>query len=760
MKTEGFICSKQLVLVGGGHAHVEVVRALAKRPVKGLEVLLVSQSTAATYSGMLPASIEGRYREEEISIDLDRLAAASGVSFIRAQALGLDPDRRLLLFEGRPQLSFDLLSINTGAAPSQEFEGSRELIMTTKPIHDLQAKFNQLRQRLSKRRGVVHIAIVGAGASGVELAMAARARLRREFSHKGLDPDRLRFAIFSAGDQILAGHSAAARRLGLRALVRQGIEVHTRCRITRVERDSLVARDGRSFAANEVLWATEARPLNWFGDSGLQLQDGFIAVDSCLRSISHPCVFAAGDTAAMMGEPRPRAGVFAVRAGPPLAENLARAARGQKLRPYRPQRQYLTIIGTADGSAIACRGRWALSGAWCRSYKDHLDRSFMRKYSEFQPRHAQFDRPAIEALHAENGPDEGDPAFSAWRCHGCGAKTTHSALTAVLNELGHRGAESSTDELNPTQDSAITPLSDGRLLIQSADLLSRFVDDLYLFGRITAFHALADLHASGAQPAGALALATLAPATEAIQQRRLLQLLAGVKDALEEEGAVLTGGHTAEGPQPSLGLAVHGFADKGALEMSAPVAGDALILTKPLGSGIALAARMRLAAGGSLIESLLTGLNQSQQQAAIILRRHGSHLMTDVTGFGCARHSLNLLERARAHAEIEFDAIPLYPGVSGLLAGEIRSSLHRANTRSAEAHIKWAPKDAHLNADHRAPILFDPQTAGPLLALVPHKQADACLGQLRANGYGESAVIGRILDPQNAGGPEPSLTIR
>ena len=761
MKTDESICGKQLVLVGGGHAHVEVVRALANRPVKGLEVLLVSQSTAASYSGMLPAAVEGRYSEEEISIDLDRLAAASGISFIRARALGLDPDRRLLLCEGRPQLPFDLLSINTGAAPSQEIKGERERILTVKPIHDLLAKFDRLRQRLRNPKGIVHIAVVGAGASGVELAMAARLRLRREFSEKGLDPDRLHFAIFSAGDRILAEQSAIARRLAHRALARQGIEVHTRCRIARIDRDAVRASDGRAFAAHEVLWATEAHPLSWFSDSGLQLQDGFIAVDSCLRSISHPHIFAAGDTAVMEGEARPRAGVFAVRAGPPLAENLRRAARGQKLRPYRPQRQYLTIIGTADGSAIACRGPWALSGSWCRSYKDRLDRSFIRKYSEFQPRRAQFDVSALETLDAGDGHHKGDPAFSAWRCSGCGAKTTHSVLAAVLNELAGKGAQSSANELNPALDASATPLDDGRLLIQSADLLSRFVDDLYLFGRITAFHALADLHASGARPAGALALATLAPATEAVQRRRLLQLLAGVRDALKEEGAVLIGGHTAEGPQPSLGLAVHGFADSGAPELPAPAAGDALILTKPLGSGLALAARMRLAVKGRVIEAVLAGLNQSQQQAAIILRRHGCPLMTDVTGFGCARHSLNLLKRARARAEIDLGAIPLYPGIGELLAGEIRSSLHHANARSAEADLKWAEKDANIDLSRRASILFDPQTAGPLLALVPQKQAAACLEQLQAAGYGESAVIGRILERHAAqGAAEPALTIR
>ena len=255
-------------------------------------------------------------------------------------------------------------------------------------------------------------------------------------------------------------------------------------------------------------------------------------------------------------------------------------------------------------------------------------------------------------------------------------------------------------------------------------------------------------------------MATLAPAAEAIQQRRLAQLLAGVRDALKEEGAVLTGGHTAEGPQPSLGLAVHGFADGGAPELPAAAAGDALILTKPLGSGLALAARMRLAIKGRVIEAVLAGLNQSQQQAAIILRRHGCPSMTDVTGFGCARHSLNLLKRARARAEIDLGAIPLYPGINELLAGDIRSSLHHANARSAEAGLEWAEKDADTDAGHRAPILFDPQTAGPLLALVPQKQADACLDQLKAAGYGESAVIGRILERPTAGGSEATLRIR
>src|SRR5581483_5351439 len=319
---------------------------------------------------------------------------------------------------------------------------------------------------------------------------------------------------------------------------------------------------------------------------------GFVQVAPTLQSVSHPDVFAAGDIAAVAAHPRPKAGVFAVRQGRPLADNLRRRLLGRPARPFRPQRAFLTLISTGDKYAVAARGSWALEGAWVWRWKDWIDRRFIRRFTAL---------PAMPAASAARLPaglaDRAELeslAQVAMRCGGCGAKLGSDVLSRVLASLEPGAGDGVVLGLEAPDDAAALAVPPGKLLVQSVDYFRAFVDDPYRFGQIAANHSLGDLFAMGAVPHSALAIATVPYAAEAKLEDQLRDMLAGALVVLRAAGAVLIGGHSGEGAELALGFAVNGLADPAhLLRKSGMRPGDQLILTKPLGTGSLLAADMR-----------------------------------------------------------------------------------------------------------------------------------------------------------------------
>jgi selenide,water dikinase len=282
----------------------------------------------------------------------------------------------------------------------------------------------------------------------------------------------------------------------------------------------------------------------------------------------------------------------------------------------------------------------------------------------------------------------------------------------------------------------------GKVMVHSVDGFRAFVDDPYLFGKITANHCLGDIYAMGAEPQTALALATLPFGIDNKVRDDLVQMLSGALEVLGKAGASLVGGHTAEGSELALGFAVNGLADRAqVLRKRGAKSGERLILTKPLGTGTLLAANMRGKAPGHWIDLVLSSMAQSNQQAAVVLRAHGATAATDVTGFGLAGHLIEMLSPSGMTAEVNLNALPVFDGAQETSAVGLLSSLHSKNQ-----NIMFSVKTCDTTSDHpKLPLLFDPQTAGGLLASVPAEHADTCLEKLRAAGYDAAAIIGSII---------------
>jgi selenide,water dikinase len=372
----------RLVLVGGGHAHALVLRDLVRRPEAGVAITLVTRDVATPYSGMLPGHVAGAYAREAMHIDLARLAARGGVRFVHDEATGFDrAGRRVILAAGAP-VAYDVLSIDIGIAPDlSRLAGAGEHALAVKPIGDFLEKWDALKARALGPGGPRRFAVIGGGAAGLCLVLAVAAALRRDAAGRGLDAVRFAFHLVSAAPPPELNPSM--RRAARRALDRHGIALHAGAAAVAVDPEGVTLADGRRIAADAVLVSTQGAPPPALRASGFTTDaHGFLALRPTLEVEGETGVFAAGDCATVLAHPRPKAGVYAVRQGPPLARNLRRALRGEAPEPFAPQGHHLVILSTADGRAIAGRGRWlAYEGRAAWWLKDRIDRRFMRRFT-------------------------------------------------------------------------------------------------------------------------------------------------------------------------------------------------------------------------------------------------------------------------------------------------------------------------------------------------------------------------------------------
>ena len=365
----------RVLLVGGGHTHVEVLRRFALAPDYEVELTLVSPAATTPYSGMLPGTIAGHYTNVQASIALAPLAGWAGARFVRGEAVMLDLHNRAVQLANGEFHAFDVVSLDVGSSPAMTVPGAREHALGVKPVEPFLAAWTQMRK--DAIAGTVStIAVVGGGAGGVEMLLAMQYRLEQE-----MGPASPRFALITDQPHILAQHAAGVRARMGRILVARGVVLHQDSAAIAVERGTVIVSHGRRIASDRIVWATGAAPVSWLAASGLQCDEaGFVAVDADLKSPTHPFVFAAGDCASQIDAPRPKSGVFAVRQGPALAGNLRRAAHGAALQRYRPQRDALALISTGDRHAIASRGPFVVEGDWVWRWKDAIDRRFVAKY--------------------------------------------------------------------------------------------------------------------------------------------------------------------------------------------------------------------------------------------------------------------------------------------------------------------------------------------------------------------------------------------
>ena len=368
---------KRLVLVGGGHAHIEVLRDLADAAEAPLDVTLVTPYPWLTYSGMVPGHFAGHYDIDECSIDLARLAARARAKVRFTSATGIDPRAREVACAKGPPEPYDILSLDVGSLPAgMEVPGVQRHAVAMRPLEQLIKAWNALIERA--RAGKLEaVTVVGAGAAGVELALAMEHRLRGEL---GASAPHVRIVADSPRPvpELTLGARARLRRW----VGRRGVGLHLGDAVAEVGPRSVRTAHGYEFASDAVFWAAGSAAHPWIRASGLATDDrGYLLVNDFQQSVSHPEVFGAGDCVTRQGRALPKAGVFAVRAAPALAANLGAALAGGTLRRFVTSPRYLALVSTGARHAVGVWNGFAWEGGWVWRWKDRIDRRFVARYA-------------------------------------------------------------------------------------------------------------------------------------------------------------------------------------------------------------------------------------------------------------------------------------------------------------------------------------------------------------------------------------------
>ena len=738
---------KDLVLVGGGHSHVAVLKKFGMKPLPGVRITLITRDVHTPYSGMLPGYIAGHYDFDETHIDLRPLAMFAGARIYHDEVMAIDHVNKKVICRNRPPVAFDILSINIGSTPSMMTPGAEDNVTSVKPINNFVVRWHGLFERVRKKTEVVNIGGVGAGAGGVEVLLAIEHRLRSDFAAAGRSSEHIKFHLFTDADDILMSHNASVRRRFNRVLRERRIDVHTGHKVIRVSSGSISCENGVEFALDEILWVTPAGAAHWLrNETKLQLDDnGFVLVKETLESTSHPGVFASGDIASVAAYPRPKAGVFAVRQGPPLAENLRRALTGRSLKPFRPQRDFLSLISTGGKYAIGSKWVFAVESEWVWKLKNWIDIRWMDKYRDLP----EMEEEGAVEIAAGLADAEAMKEISAiaMRCGGCGAKVGTDVLSRALQMLEPVKRQDVLIGLHEPDDAAVVEVPPGKVMVHTVDFFRSFVDDPYIFGQVAANHALGDIFAMGGEPQSALAVASVPFGPEAKVEETLFHMMSGAMKVLADAGTSLVGGHTSEASELALGFSINGLAERDKiLRKGGMRPGNRLILTKPLGTGTLFAADMRGDAKGRWIDAALEAMVTSNRIGADVLFAHGATACTDVTGFGLLGHLVEMARPSEVDVELDLNALPLLDGALDCVRNGIFSSLQPQNVRLRRA-IRNGEEGGRKS--ELLPLIFDPQTAGGLLASVPEAEADGCVNALKEAGYPAAAIVGRILPQSN-----------
>jgi selenide, water dikinase len=739
-----------IVLVGAGHTNMHVARMWRMNPIPGTRLTIVSPFGRSTYSGMLPGTLAGLYTADDMEIDLYRFAVPSGIRLIVSEAIGIDPKRRRIQFADRPEIRYDVASIGVGSVPAgHERWRDRPEFLAIKPMATFRDRFDvRLQQLIEQRSGTdqtpINVAVVGGGAAGVEITFCVQSLLKNQSL-----PFEL--SLVDSNETVLRGYLPKTIRKAMSELAARGITLHNNQRVESIEDSQLVFKSGSTVPADIVLWATAAAPPPVFAEYDLEKSsDGFIAVRPTLQTLQYDNVFAVGDSGTIVENPVRKAGVYAVREGPILWDNIRRFLENRPAIKFEPQKGFLSLLADGRGHAFLDFMGFSIKSRWAWRLKDYIDRKFMRMYQDYRPMMRK--------------PQSGESQIPAMHCKGCGGKAGPAVLHAALQKLKESQAaiaafaeaectgaqpvsnmvqDAGNATLPSTQkkqahralehpeDAALLDPTASQAELISVDFFQAFTDDPWLVGRIAALNSLSDIWAMGAKPFGALAMVQLPEGEPGQQAELMFQLLSGSLHEFAKSGVELLGGHTIESGELTAGFTVLGSLDgQEPLCKSGLKPGSQLLITKPIGSGTLLAALPQAVTRAQWMDELLHWMKQSNELAARLTREVNAQAVTDVTGFGLAGHLFEMLEASGVTAEISLSQLPLFSGFVELISQGIESTLAPGN-RAVESRITVAES---IKATPQWPALFDPQTSGGLLLGVAENELDNTLKQFAEAG--------------------------
>lgn len=753
MKSNLIQLTDNLVLIGGGHSHAIVLKLWGMNPIPGVRLTLISDRTYTPYSGMLPGQVAGFYDFEETHIDLRCLAHFAQADFYYDTVINLDLENKQIICKKHPPIAFDYLSIDIGSVPqNSRILGASDYAIPAKPVGQFLTAWEKVKKTIENNSKHHHsLTIIGGGAGGVELAFNMRTSLLNILNKMS----NVTINLIHKGNNLLMGHSNWVRGKVQSILLKNSTNIYLNETVMEISPNSphhytVICDSGLKIKADFVFLVTQASAPQWIKKTGITTDEkGFILVNDYLQSVSHPHIFAAGDIATMQNYSRPKAGVFAVRQGQPLFNNLQSIFLGDKLNSYHPQKFYLSLIGTGNKKAIASWGSLGLEASWLWTWKDYIDRKFMDRFKNFSSIESKNNNNIINNLKIFKNEvflNKSQEKKKFMPCNGCASKVGSSLLQRTLQRLEiNQNPEIIVGLVSP-DDAAIIDISKQELLVETIDYFPSFINDPFIFGQITTNHCLSDLWAMGAKAHSVSAVITLPYGVDSIVEEILYQLLQGCLKILKQHQISLIGGHTLQGEKLGFGLACNGFIlPNRILRKSGMQPNDQLILTKPLGIGTLLAAEMIYKAKGHWIDNAIQSMLVSNKKASEIFLRFQASACTDITGFGLIGHLGEMMKASQTSVELNLDKIPILIGAIENLKKGITSSLHPQNLEN-ETYLTF---NENIKQLPNYSLLFDPQTSGGLLASIPEENSDRCLQELIKVGYTDSQIIGKVIKKSN-----------
>ena len=702
--------TNDLVLIGGGHSHIMLIMELSKKPIRGNRITLISNEIDTPYSGMIPGFIEGIYNWRETHIDLYKLCFKLDIRFIHSEVLEISAINKEIVLKNRPKIKFDVLSINTGIQSNNKtIKGALKYCIPVKPISKLSNNF------LTEIEKNNNIAFIGGGPASVELALGLQKRFKNNKSN-------LKISIITGKNGLLSSFPPKTKKVAKQTLQNSQINVIEKVEVIEVQKDKLILSNKTKLKIDKSVLSTNAMPPKWIKKSDLFLNsNNFIIVNDKFQT-NYNYVFAAGDIVDFNNQNLGKSGVFAVKSGKPLAKSIRKFIQKEVAVPYKFNKSYLSIIGLANGLAIATKYNFTFTSRFCFLLKKFIDQKFVKKFNNLNQDNSYTFINLFKIFNFITQKYHKNISAHPMQCRGCAAKVDFNALKTTLPK-----------KIITTSEDAIN-VNNYPNLYQSVDMISSIVSDPYLLGKIAANHAISDIIAVNSKLISALMILQLPFSNSEINSRDLEQVTSGASDVFKLAGCSISGGHTMVGKDkdPVIGFSVVGekknvVNDK--IRSNLKI-NDVLILTEKIGSGIIFSG-----INNDIIDSyyqieVLNQMTQGNINFSKVSNKLKTLLMTDITGFGLANHLLNLIKRdiGKTGLTIYPDRIPIFNGVREALSKNVRSSLFDKNFNSAQKDLIYNRETKLIDE-----ILYDPQTVGGLAFIIPHEEKVKQLKFLKEN---------------------------
>ncbi len=677
--------TKQLVLIGGGHANVQVLRKLCMNTVKGLHTILISENFKATYSGMTPGYIHKDFSKEEISIDLQRLCFNAGATFIRDKVIKIETNYQKLELQNLPSVHYDLLSINTGSISNTKgikIKNSSRCFFV-KPISLLVKNLSEIDQIIKNKKS--KIAIIGGGVASYELAFSLLRRYENNLEINIIGKNILKEKNLNKKTKKYL--KKISNYLGIKEI--QG-------EVVSISETHLTLKNGIIFECDLTLVSSGADIETWLSKSSLNKdKNGFIAVNDNLLSTNDESVFVTGDACSLENNFRPKSGVMAVRQGEVLKENIFYKLTGRPLIKFRPQKNWLYLVGTYENYALLNYFFLSFHGRWCWKLKVWIDKGFVNKFKFSSG--TNMAKKKFELEKSKN---------IKMYCQGCGSKVSKNTLVNFLK------AANSNPELS---DSSIINTNTSTLL-QSIDHIKLFTSlNPFDFGIISYLHSQNDILSSGGS-VQTISVSQALPFSEGkIENFYMEYFMKGIKSETIKDGSVIISGHSYQSKEPGITITMNGVFEK-QISKNQGQEDDLIYLSKPLGTGYLLAAYFNNSDSLSSIDfqNLLEWLKKGNSKASEISKSFNSNITTDISGFGLGSHLSDICKSSKLSAEIKLN--------KEILINENIEILENFKSTGFENNYSSCINDISISDSNELKnILYDPQTNGPLLLSI-HKK--------------------------------------